>query len=139
MYEQDPRDVDKQTQAAAIIGGLVEAERFALSAQCLSEFYNASRRLPEPLSDADALREVSRLARMGTVVDVTAAVVIEACRGCAEHQLSIWDALIWAAAKMNGIPYVLTEDAEHGRTIEQVTYLNPFAESFDLDDAIGLG
>lgn len=33
---------------------------------------------------------------------------------------------------MNGVPYVLTEDAEHGRFLEGVSYLNPFDARFDL-------
>ncbi len=51
--------------------------------------------------------------------------------------MSIWDALIWAAAKMNGIPYVLTEDARHGRVLEGVTYVNPFDPEFDLAPLLG--
>ncbi len=48
------------------------------------------------------------------------------------HSLSVWDALIWAAAKLNQVPYVLTEDSEHGRLLEGVCYLNPFAPEFDF-------
>jgi predicted nucleic acid-binding protein len=40
--------------------------------------------------------------------------------------LSFWDALIWAAAKENGIPVVYTEDFQHGRDIEGVRIINPF-------------
>jgi predicted nucleic acid-binding protein len=46
--------------------------------------------------------------------------------------MSIWDALIWAAAKVNEVPYILTEDTEHGRVIDGVTYLDPFHREFDV-------
>ena len=57
--------------------------------------------------------------------------MLEGARGAVAHQLSIWDALIWAVAQLNGVRWVLTEDAEHGRVIEGVEYLNPFSPAFD--------
>ena len=59
------------------------------------------------------------------------AVTFEALRGAQRHSMSVWDALIWSAAKLNQIPYVLTEDAEHGRFLEGVRYLNAFDPAFD--------
>lgn len=116
---------------------LAVADRFIVSAQCLAEFYRATTlRLPERLSPATALAQVGRFARMGPVLDVTSSVVLEACRGSIEHRLSIWDALVWAAAKMNAVPYVLTEDAEHERVLEGVTYLDPFDPRFELDSLV---
>ncbi len=104
-----------------------------MSVQCLTEFYSATtRRLPEPLVPRVALEQVGRLVQSCLVLDLTPAIVLEACRGSAEYRLSLWDGLIWASAKMNGVPYVLTEDAEHGRFLEGVTYLNPFDPRFDL-------
>jgi len=76
--------------------------------------------------------QVRRFVGACDIIDVTPRVVLEACRASAGHQMSIWDALIWAAAKMNGVPYIVTEDAEHGRYLEGVTYLNPFDTRFDL-------
>lgn len=73
------------------------------------------------------------------MLDLNAAVVLEACRGSAEHKLSLWDALVWSSAKLNQVRYVLTEDAEHGRSLEGVTYLDPFDPRFDLDAVAGLG
>jgi predicted nucleic acid-binding protein len=67
------------------------------------------------------------------VLDVTPAVVLEGCRGSVQHGLALWDARIWAAARLHQVPAVLTEDAPHGRTLEGVRFLNPFAPAFDLD------
>jgi predicted nucleic acid-binding protein len=41
--------------------------------------------------------------------------------------LSFWDALIWVAAKTHGIPRIYTEDFQHGRVLEGVKFVNPFA------------
>jgi len=54
------------------------------------------------------------------------------------HGLSFWNAQVWAAAKLDQTTYVLTEDAEHGRSIEGVTFLDPFGARFD-PRAVGLG
>lgn len=137
VYQHDPRDLAKQRQADEVVRKLVGSERAAVSVQCLTEFYAAARRLPEPLDPDTALAQVMRLTQICAVIDLTVTVVLEGCRGSADHQMAIWDALIWSAAKMNGVPYVLTEDAEHGRSLEGVTYVNPFDPRFDLAPLLG--
>ena len=123
VYAHDPRDYDKQRRALFVLDNLVRSERAVLSVQCLSEFFAvATRRLPEP----------ERFVRACRILDLTTQAALEGCRGVAQHGLSIWDALIWAVAKLNQVPYILTEDAEHGRFLEGVYFLNPFASAFDL-------
>lgn len=133
VYAYDPRDRGKQEVARSVLRELIRSERAAVSAQCLSEFFSVTTtKLREPLTRAEAEARVESLASSTAVLDVTDAVVIEACRASADHDLSIWDALIWSAAKLNQIRYVLTEDAPHGRRLETVTYLDPFAARFTL-------
>ncbi len=45
----------------------------------------------------------------------------------AQHQIAIWDALIWAVARENGISLIYTEDVPGQPEIEGVGYINPFA------------
>jgi predicted nucleic acid-binding protein len=40
--------------------------------------------------------------------------------------LPYWDAQVWATAKLNQIPRVLSEDFQHQGRIEGVEFLNPF-------------
>jgi predicted nucleic acid-binding protein len=40
--------------------------------------------------------------------------------------MSYWDAQIWATAKLNQIPRVLSEDFSHGCRVESVEFVNPF-------------
>jgi predicted nucleic acid-binding protein len=54
-------------------------------------------------------------------------------RAVRAHQIPYYDALIWASARMNGIPFLLSEDGQDGRNIEGVRTLNPLKTSFDLD------
>jgi hypothetical protein len=46
--------------------------------------------------------------------------VLEAVRGVQRYRLSYWDALIWATAKLNGVPNVLSEDFNTGSQLEAV-------------------
>ena len=42
------------------------------------------------------------------------------------HQLSWWDALIWAYAEVNGLTEILSEDFQHRRLYGHVRAVNPF-------------
>jgi len=48
--------------------------------------------------------------------------------------MSYWDAQIWASARLNQIPLILSEDFDAGAIIEGVRFVNPFAGDFELDD-----
>ncbi len=61
---------------------------------------------------------------------VTLLVVLDAGRGVRDHRLSYFDAQLWATARLNQIPLVLSEDFTHGRTLEGVRFLNPFEPAF---------
>jgi predicted nucleic acid-binding protein len=101
--------------------------------QCLAEFYRVvTRRLSEPMSPPDALAAVERFTRACYVLDLTPSVVLEACRGAGAHRVTVWDGLVWATAKLNRLNYVVTEDFEHGSSLEGVMFLNPFDRRFDL-------
>ena len=43
-----------------------------------------------------------------------------------DFRISYWDALVWATAKMNQIPVVLSEDFPHISVLEGVRFINPF-------------
>lgn len=64
---------------------------------------------------------------------MTPFIVLEAARGVEAHQLGFWDALIWASAKLNQIPLILSEDFRTGTSLEGVRFLNPLAEDFNID------
>ena len=132
VYAHDPRDRGKQDRALAVLDRLITQGRVVLSVQCLWEFFNAAtRRLPEPLPSLVAQTQVERFARSCRILDLTAATVLEACRGAGDHSLSVWDALIWATAKLNQVPLVPSEDFADGAFLEGVRFLNPFAPTFD--------
>jgi predicted nucleic acid-binding protein len=131
-YAVDPRDKQKQARAVECFTRLDAARSGVLTTQVLSElFVVATRRLTPPLSQQQAEQYLRDLIRVWRVLDVTTVAVMEAVRGAQRYGVSYWDGLIWATAKLNGIPNVLTEDIPGAAMIEGVQYVNPFEPSFD--------
>ncbi len=133
VYAYDPADRVKASRAGACIQRLTDSWNGALTAQVLSEFFIATtRRLNPPLRAAEAEAILVGLIRDWPVYEVTPLGVLDAIRAVQNYQFSYWDALIWATARLNGIPNVLTEDMPSASLIEGVRFVNPFDATFDL-------
>jgi predicted nucleic acid-binding protein len=133
VYAHQPSETTKYDRALQIVETLAENGSGRLSAQILGEFLNATTRGRRPiLSVRDALRQATELADAFPLFDLTGLIVLEAGRGVREHQLSYFDAQIWATARLNQVPAIFTEDFTHGRRLEGVQFLNPLLASFDL-------
>jgi predicted nucleic acid-binding protein len=131
VYMYDLDEPEKQQRAVETVQRVYEAETGALSAQVLSEFYNVvTRKLTPPLTATQAEAQVQALARIWPVFPITSEVVFEAIRGVRDYQLSFWDAQIWAAARLNRLSIVLSEDFNPGAVIEGVQFVDPFADDF---------
>jgi len=127
VYIYDVTAPKKQRRALEIVGELITSRRAALPAQVLAEFFVAvTRKIAKPLSPVEALERIDNYSRCTTVTPLTAPVVREAVRGVLEHGMSYWDAQIWAAARLNQIPLIITEDMPGQNYIEGVRYVNPF-------------
>ena len=134
VYVFDHGDPSRQDQAIRVLQHLQLSGSGQLSAQSLAEFCAVTtRRLHPLLTRAEAAAHVERLARAFRVLDVTPMIVIEAARGARDHDLAYYDAQIWAAARLNQIPIVFSEDFNTGATLEGVRFVNPFAAEFVLD------
>ncbi len=138
VYLHDPSEPEKRQRATQVLQRLQASGSGVLSAQTLSEFYNAvTRKLKPPLTPEQAEQQVQRLARAWPVFSVTPQVVLEAARGARAYQFHFWDAQIWAVARLNGISLVLSEDFNPGAVVEGVCFVNPLTADFDLT-AVGL-
>src|SRR5258708_4733884 len=109
VYIYASSDLRKQSIAEAVANTLIASARAVVSTQVLAEFFNtATRKIGlAPL----IMRE--RLAHYAVLCDVlviTTDVLMIATRGAIELQLSFWDALLWATALVNHIPYIVSED-----------------------------
>jgi predicted nucleic acid-binding protein len=87
-------------------------------------------KLNPPLELHEVAVQVDGLRRAFQVIPLTAAVVLEALRGVAAYRMSYYDAQIWAVARLNQIPVVLSEDFSHGSILDGVEFLDPFRSDF---------
>jgi predicted nucleic acid-binding protein len=131
IYAYDRSAPEKQRRALDVLDRLVLADAGFLSTQVLAEFYNvAVHKLVVPLTPGEVYERLQHYVQVYTVLDVTSQVVLEAVRATEKHSLNFWDAQIWAAAKLNGVPVVFSEDFSDGARIEGVIFADPFAQDF---------
>lgn len=134
LYAYDRSAPLKQARALASLDRLVAKGLGVLTAQVLAEFYvNATRKLDPPLTPEEAYQRLQNYLLSWEILETTGPVVLEAARGVQTYQMSYWDAQIWASARLNQIPTILSEDFDAGAVLEGVRFLNPFANGFDLD------
>jgi predicted nucleic acid-binding protein len=134
VYMFDQNDAARQDRAITVVRELEQSARGRLSAQCLAEFCAvATRQLRPVLTPDQALAQVERFMRVFPVYPLTPMIVIEAVRGVRDHKLSYYDAQIWAAARLNQIPIVFSEDFHHGM-LEGVRFVNPFDADFTIEE-----
>jgi predicted nucleic acid-binding protein len=133
VYAHQPSETAKHERALRTIEALMASGLGRLSAQILGEFLSATTRGRRPiLTMQDALRQATLLGHALPVFDQTRLIVLEAGRGVHEHQLSYFDAQIWATARLNQVSTIFTEDFTSGRRVEGVQFLNPLLPGFDL-------
>jgi predicted nucleic acid-binding protein len=135
VYMFDPREPARQKQAIKVLRGLEQSANGRLSVQCLSELSSVvMRRLDPPMSPVETLTQVERFQRIFPVFNLTPMIILEALRGVRDYQFSYYDAQIWATARLNQTPVIFSEDFNPGQITEGVHFVNPFTESFRLDD-----
>jgi predicted nucleic acid-binding protein len=95
----------------------------ALSVQVLQELHvNLCK---QGLSPAEATKIVCRYAAW-PVVDTTLDLLQSGLAEQARWQISLWDALILAAARASGATELITEDLNHSQNYDGVKVINPF-------------
>lgn len=129
LYAHDASETVKRGIAAGVLARLWRDRMGVLSTQVLQEFYDAGTRRLRPPVPRSVAREVIEQYRAWPVVLVEPSLIVSASLVQERHQLSFWDALIVEAARVAGATRLLTEDLSHGRVIEGVTIVNPFAEA----------
>jgi predicted nucleic acid-binding protein len=135
IYASDPAETTRQDQALHILKYLETARMGRLSAQCLAEFMQVATRVRRPLyTRAEALWQVEHLHRAYPVFDLTALIMLEAGRGARDYGLPYYDAQIWAAALLNQVTVVFSEDFSDGQVLEGVRFANPFVMDFRVED-----
>ncbi|MGB4594248.1 MAG: PIN domain-containing protein [Coriobacteriia bacterium] len=139
VYSMDKDEPVKRPVALALLGAVSARGNGAINAQVIGEFFvTATRRFCSSMDTAEAAFQTLRLADMFIVYDTSLAIIEEALRGVVGYKMSFYDAQIWAVARINQIPVVLSEDFSDGGVIEGVRFANPFAPAFDLEAALSV-
>ena len=125
LYAVDNANPRKQRVARDWRAELWKRRLGRVSFQVLNEFYVNAVRL-NPAAGDEARAEVRDLLAWNPVV-VDAAVIEGGWKLQDRYQLSYWDSLIVAAAKVAGCGFLLTEDLQDGQKLDGVEVVNPFA------------
>lgn len=133
VYPQDRIETVKGPFADSILKRIFAVGQPIVSTQVLSEFFwTTTREIPIKLTNVEAIAEVRRLNFLTRVVPLTFDTLSKALDAVSNNGLPLWDAQLFAATVLSGGKYLLSEDFQHGQTLEGVTFLNPFNPGFDL-------
>ena len=102
-----------------------QAGRTAISVQVLQEFHVNFVRQGHTSAEANTLLEDFTV---WPVIDNTLTLFRLGISLQARWQLSLWDAMILAAAKLSGARELITEDFSHGQNYGGLRAINPFRE-----------
>jgi predicted nucleic acid-binding protein len=131
VYEAETGDSPQRAVAQAVLAHLGR-ERVVVSVQVLSEFANVLTHPSKMNLPASVVRpEVARLAAACRVIPLDERVVLAALDARDRWGLPYHDAQIWAAAALNGIQTVLSEDFASGSVLGGVRFVDPFEPGFD--------
>lgn len=132
LYAYDREAGSKHQIAKELITQCWERIIGVISVQVLCEFFVRATRADNVIIDTDEAETIVRnLATNWCVICPDSTLVMEAIRGRREHQLSFWDALIWASAKKAKVQCLYSEDFQHKQIVEGVQFINPFVTDND--------
>ncbi len=128
VYARDASEPEKQPRARDWLATLWETREGRLSFQVLTEYYvTVTRKLRPGLTPDEAQSDVRDLLAWSPI-GLDQIVLEDAWAVERRYGLSVWDALIVAAAHAAGCTHLLTEDLVHGQDLDGVRIVNPFIQ-----------
>jgi predicted nucleic acid-binding protein len=126
IYAHDIDAGAKHDTARTLVEKIWEQGIGIISTQVIQEFYvNITRKIPNPINPVLA-RSIILNYFSWQVEVVETSTILSASEIEEKYVLSFWDSLILATASQSGAVKILTEDLNHGQTIEGVMIENPF-------------
>jgi predicted nucleic acid-binding protein len=125
-YIEGVNGISRQRIATEFVAGLPAGSTF-VPVQVLGELFRVL------VGKVKQSRERARAAILNcleiySVIETSPTILRAAVDLSADHDLSIWDAIILASAASAGCRLLLTEDMQEGFTWSGVTVVNPFAK-----------
>jgi len=129
LYNSD--NPEKGDNAQQLIETIITRNLAVISTQIAGElFYHLNKYLK------NAKEVVSLYLDNWKMLEVNSLIIKEAMRAVSQYQLSYWDAQVWASAKLNQVPFIISEDVPGQNPLETVTYLNPFVTDFNINEIV---
>ena len=128
VYTFDDAASAKRIAARRLVCRALEEGRGVISFQVVQEFCDvATRKFARPLEPADLERYLRTV--LAPLCDVHSSIALydKALHIHEQTHFSFYDALIVAAAIASGCRALYTEDLQHGREIEGLRIIDPFA------------
>lgn len=127
VYAFDRNSAAKNRRATQLIRHAVATGKGIVSYQVVQEFFNlAPRRFAQPMTAPEAERYLAAVFRPLLAVQSSPALISDALRLTAKHQLSWYDSLIVTAAQEGGCGILYSEDLQHGQRFGELRIENPF-------------
>lgn len=125
IYAVDRDAGERHEQAREIVGQAAQRD-CVLTLQALSEFFHAATRkkLLDSLHASAFVRDWCDVFHVTSADDMA---LVDAMDAVAEHQLSFWDAMLWATARQSGCSSIVSEDMQGSRRLGGIEFINPFA------------
>lgn len=124
VYAVDVEAGAKHSTALSLIARAADTD-CVLTLQSLAEFFFVATR-KAGLDVAEGADIVNRWREIFPVRAADEGALALAIEAVDIHQLSFWDALLWATARQANCQLLVSEDFQDGRTLEGVTFVNPF-------------
>jgi predicted nucleic acid-binding protein len=138
VYSVDLASARKSRLARQLLATLAPSQRAVTTPQAIAEFFvNTTRPKGRPaalLTRPAASRWIASWLAAVDWLDLTRTTTEEAVRAAVQYGMKMYDAQMWAVARVHGIPLIVTEDMQFAPVIEGVGYVDPFAESFQMSD-----
>ena len=124
VYAEGVNGVERQTAALRILRELA-GDEVIVPAQALGELFTVlTRKARRPVA---AVREtVLGWHDAYLIADTSSGVLLDAMELATNHQFSLWDAIMLAAAAGSGCRWLFSEDMQDGFIWRGVTIRNPF-------------
>ena len=116
----EPRHPIARDVVARAIGG-----DCVLTLQSMAECYHVLVR-KRHLAPGPAREKLEELGARFQVEPAALADLDRAMWAAQQHHLPFWDAMLWATARRAGCRLLISEDGQDGRSLEGVTFVNPF-------------
>ena len=128
VYAHTANEPHKQPVAAALIADALRTHRGVISTQVVQEFLNLATRHARPVfSLPEAAEYLNKVLWPLCAYFPSREFYERALQVRVETGYAFYDALIVTAAIESGCRVLYTEDLQHGRIIQSVRVVNPFA------------